>query len=69
MDGSDTDNNFWNTNCPDRFDDNTTIAINKMMNNEEISWTSNKEILQESEEEFLERENSNTKSVKGRRKE
>ena len=57
MNNDDTNNNFWNTNCPDRFDDNTMKAINKMTNDEEILWTSNEEVLQESKEDFLEREN------------
>ena len=44
-------------NYPDGFDDDTMKAIDRMTNDEEFLWTSNKESLQESKEDFLEREN------------
>ena len=55
--GSDESNgseeNFWSINCPERFDDNTTVQIDRVMEEEEIEWTSNEEFLQESEDDYL----------------
>ena len=51
--GDDTD--FWNTNCPDEIldDDNMTIVIDKMLTDENISWISDENGLQESEDVFF----------------
>ena len=61
--GDDTD--FWNMNCPDKIldDDNTKIVIDKMMIDENISWTSDENGLQESEDDFFRKRRTRTTNM------